>query len=324
MLLANRYAVRHAASVVINLAHTTGVSSFCIVLGGTVSTENHAFLTNQGFDSAIFLDHPLLRDYCPEYYIRAVTDLIQVHTPSLIVFPSHPHFYDISSHLAQNFRVPVLHGCDNIKSIREDQLFLERVVNNGTERDTLLVHLDVSPSAIVVLKSDTVHHFNSPKAAEILIHVVQPDLSRQSVKSDAAKIQKISLEKLGLEDAELILAGGGGVGTAEGWLLINKLAALLGAKVAGSRAAVNRGFIKEDQLIGISGKIVSPRLYIAVGISGSNEHLMGMKSSEIIVCINKDASAPIFKYAHLSIIADFYEFLPMLIDELTIRKTKSL
>ena len=115
----------------------------------------------------------------------------------------------------------------------------------------------------------------------------------------------------------MIVGGGAGVGTDDMFAVIQKLADVLGASVGGTRPAVDQGWILHDRQIGQTGKIVSPRLYIAAGISGASLHAMGIKDSEHIVALNTDANAPIVKLAHLSAVGDLNEVVPLLIEKIT-------
>ncbi|MFX1555705.1 MAG: electron transfer flavoprotein subunit alpha/FixB family protein, partial [Promethearchaeota archaeon] len=116
--------------------------------------------------------------------------------------------------------------------------------------------------------------------------------------------------------AEIIVAGGRGVGSKQGFKIVEELAKALGAELGGSRVTVELNWLDQDRQVGQTGKTVSPKLYVACGISGAIQHLVGMQNSEIIVAINKDLNAPIFSVAHYGIVGDLHEVIPALIEEL--------
>ena len=126
---------------------------------------------------------------------------------------------------------------------------------------------------------------------------------------------------MNLEDAKFIVAGGRGVGSQEKFRIIEELAEVLDAELGGSRITVELNWLEPDRQIGQTGKTVSPKLYIACGISGAIQHIVGMQNSDIIVAINKDPNAPIFNWAHYGIVGDLHEIIPVLIEE--IKKIKS-
>ncbi|MBQ3640759.1 electron transfer flavoprotein subunit alpha/FixB family protein, partial [bacterium] len=143
------------------------------------------------------------------------------------------------------------------------------------------------------------------------------NINSDNIKRSVEIIDIIKKEKSSddINNADIIVAGGKGACSEKGFNLIKELAVKLKASVAGSREAYEKGFISKEQQVGQTGKTVAPKLYIAVGISGANQHLVGIKNSEKIIAINNDKNAPIFENADIGIVGDLYEILEKLIKQ---------
>jgi electron transfer flavoprotein alpha subunit len=159
---------------------------------------------------------------------------------------------------------------------------------------------------------------NSPDwSREPKIERVEINLTPESIRTKILDIVKeVSSETIKVEEARIIVSGGRGLGSPENLKMIEDLAQVLGAAVGGSRAIVDAGWLPHHQQIGQTGKTVAPRLYVAIGISGAIQHLVGMQTSDIIVAVNKDPEAPIFKVATFGIVGDLFQLVPAITESL--------
>jgi electron transfer flavoprotein alpha subunit len=179
---------------------------------------------------------------------------------------------------------------------------------------TILENIEVEGTAIVTVRNGS---FSKPEAASNAgVTEKKVEISANAIKAKIVDTVKEISESVNLEEAQVIVSGGRGMGNAENFKLVEELARVLGGVVGATRPAIEDGWISRAHQVGQSGKIVAPKLYIACGISGATQHTSGMSGSNYIVAINKDEDAPIFEIANVSIVGNATEILPIMIEEM--------
>ncbi len=247
---------------------------------------------------------------CDDEAVALLEVLIREKSPDAVLFSATQAGKDYAPRLAQRLGG----GCvtDAVAlSAGGDALLATRPAYGGTIYERLQV---TGPVKFATVRSGC---FARPEAGEpAAIETVNLSIPDGAVKARVVETVTEITEAVDLEGAEVIVAGGQGMGSAEGFRLVEELAALLGGVVGASRPAIEAGWVSRAHQVGQSGKTVSPRLYIACGISGSMQHLSGAMGSKFIVAINKDESAPIFSVADVGIVGDALEIIPALMDEI--------
>ncbi|MBX4262334.1 electron transfer flavoprotein subunit alpha/FixB family protein [Clostridium estertheticum] len=198
----------------------------------------------------------------------------------------------------------------------DDKVIYTRPAYGGT----ILEHIEVEGTAVVIVRNGT---FSKPEAASnASVTEKKVEIPASVVKTKIVDTVIDNCESVNLEEAQVIVSGGRGMGNAENFKLVEELAGVLGGVVGATRPAIEDGWICRTHQVGQSGKIVAPKLYIACGISGATQHTSGMTGAKYIVAINKDEEAPIFEIADISIIGNVNEILPVLIEEMKKVKAK--
>ncbi|MBU3160907.1 electron transfer flavoprotein subunit alpha/FixB family protein [Clostridium frigoris] len=185
---------------------------------------------------------------------------------------------------------------------------------------TILEHIEVDGTAVVIVRNGT---FLKPEVGSNAgVTENKVEIPPSAIKAKIVDTVKDSCETVNLEEAQVIVSGGRGMGNVENFKLVEELARVLGGEVGATRPAIEDGWICRTHQVGQSGKIVAPKLYIACGLSGATQHTSGMTGAKYIVAINKDEEAPIFEIADISIIGNVNEILPVMIEEMKKIKAK--
>jgi electron transfer flavoprotein alpha subunit/NAD-dependent dihydropyrimidine dehydrogenase PreA subunit len=300
------------------LADILDVNLSLIVLGDKFDNKLEEFGAF-GADEIIYIKSPILKDYFSDLYVNSLSELINKDKPEIILIGATPTGRDFAPRVAKRLNAGLTADCTGL-DIEEDtrNIMQTRPTFGGNIMATIR-----TPTSRPQLATVRPGIFKAVKGEKRKIKIKKIDYDfkeKDSVHKIIKVIDKVK-SKINLEDAKIIVAGGRGVGSKEGFKLISELADIMGAEIGGSRVTVELNWLDQDQQIGQTGKTVAPQLYIACGISGAIQHLVGMQNSEIIVAINKDPSAPIFGIAHYGIVGDLHTIIPLLIEE--IKKVKS-
>jgi electron transfer flavoprotein alpha subunit len=291
------------------LAQKLGVELSAVLFGAT--KESAEELIKYGADRVYLAQDPGLEKFNDEPYARLLTSLINTHKPEIVLAGATPVGRSFFPRVAAALRAGLTADCTAFEIEPETRNLLQtRPAFGGNIMATIITPsrrpqmATVRPRVMKKLEPDP------SRKGEIIF--IKPD-SIPSRTKVIDSIKEVSELTVNLQEADVIVAGGRGLGDPKGFKLLEELASLLGGAVGASRAAVDAGWISYSHQIGQTGKTVCPKLYIACGISGAVQHLVGMQSSDIIVAINKNPEAPIFNVANYGIVGDVYEIVPLLI-----------
>lgn len=284
-----------------------------VVLGGAAG-QVPADLAAAAVAEVLVAEHPALEPYTPDAFVMALQGLIEREQPQVVAFPHTYQTRDFAPMLAARMRRALVTDVTAVKGAGASATF-SRPMFQG--KLTAEVRPQGAPPHLVsfqigAFRADAVQKGSSP--APVTAVAVDIDVSRIRQKPEAPfQEAKAAVD---LSQAERIVAVGRGIKSQENLALAERLAKALGAEVAASRPICDNGWLPMERQIGSSGQTVAPKLYIALGISGAIQHLVGMKGSRTIVAINKDADAPIFEVADYGIVGDLFEITPALAAEL--------
>ncbi len=282
-----------------------------VLIGHDIAATLGAALGPLGADRVRALQHPSLAPYSGEAYARLLAAEAALAKPDLVLFPASAMGKDLAPRVAAVLGVGLASDCTALEAGAGGSGFAAtRPVYAGKAQ--LKVGFAASP-AMASLRPNV---FTAPSAQPGRSAVVEAVTSDPGALRDAVQSLVLAASaKVDLTEADIVVTGGRGMKGPEHWGLIEGLAAALGAATGASRAVVDAGWRPHAEQVGQTGKTVSPSLYIACGVSGAIQHLAGMSSSRVIVAINKDPDAPIFKVADYGIVGDAFEVLPRLTEE---------
>ena len=295
------------------LADILKVNLTLVILGANFDNQLDEF-SYYGVDEIIYVKSKILKDYYSDLYVKVLTELISKNKPEIILIGATPTGRDFAPRVAKRLNAGLTADCTGLDIDAETRNLLQtRPTFGGNIMATIR-----TPRSRPQMATVRPGIFKTPEKVkkEIKIRKIDYDFKEKDSVSKIVKIITKEKAEVNLEEAEIIVSGGRGVGSKENFKIIEELANVLNAEVGGSRVAVELDWIDNNHQVGQTGKTVSPRLYIACGISGAIQHIVGMQNSDIIVAINKDENAPIFKTAHYGIVGDLHKVIPSLIKEI--------
>ena len=289
-------------------------------IGGQVATAlvgaNVSPLTQElfafGADRVYLVENEKLKEFHANMYLRILQEIAQKAEAKIILVPTETMGLDIGARLAFRLEAGLVTDCTDFE-IQNGKILFIKPVYGGKALAKIKVD---APISLVTVRSRAQEPIlaDSNKKGELTI-VALEDLA---IPPETRLIEKIEEkeEEIPLEDAKIIISGGRGIAGMEAFEQLRKMAKILGGAVGASRAAVDAGWAPPSLQVGQTGKIVSPELYFAIALSGSSQHVAGMSGSKMVVAINRDPEAPVFRIANLGIVEDYRNVLPTLIDEL--------
>ena len=298
------------------LADKLGVQLAGVVLGGPGMGTREAVQDCYAFgaDVAYLVESPLLADYRNEPYTRCMTELVNKFQPEILLLGATTLGRDLAGSVATTLATGLTADCTGLEVDTDGSLASTRPTFGGSllctiytlnfrpQMSTVRPRVFSLPQRLIGKSGPVIEYDFGMLENDVVTKILQFIPDRDSNKSNLAY-------------ADVVVAGGLGLGSAENYQLVRDLANALGAEWGGSRPLVQRGWIPADRQIGQTGKTIRPKLYIAAGISGAIQHRVGVEGADLILAINTDKNAPIMDFAHLAVITDAVRFLPALAKE---------
>ncbi|MGD9899429.1 MAG: electron transfer flavoprotein subunit alpha/FixB family protein [Calditrichaceae bacterium] len=291
----------------VTLAKKLGQPFEVAVIGSDVKGLEEQ-LGKYGAEKVVFYKSDNLASYSADGYAKILAEAVENQGADVLLMGATATGKDLAPRVAARLNAAMATDSTQVE-VDGDNLKIIRPMYAGKVRATIKL---TSKYKVVTVRPNVYSATENPATAQVE--------TKEAATTDFKTVVKEMISgakgKLDVTEADIIVSGGRGMKGPENWHLIEELASLLGAANGASRAAVDAGWRPHDEQVGQTGKTVSPSLYFAVGISGAIQHLAGMSSSKYIVAINKDPDAPIFKLADYGIVADLFDVVPRMIEEL--------
>ena len=293
-------------------------------LSGAVIGKGIAALADQlsGYqlDEVLSIEHDLLAEYTPDAFSIALRQTIESARPDLVLLPHTYQVRDFAPKLAASMQRGMIGDCIGYRDENGKLIFVRQMFQGRTAADVVFTGAPpwIASFQAGAFRADLAVKHASGKAP---VKSVSVELKPEQIRTRPLELFREAKQAVDLTQAPILVSVGRGIKAPENIPMAEKLAKLMGGEVSASRPICDEGWLPMDRQIGSSGQTVMPKLYLALGISGAIQHVVGMKGARTIAAINKDQNAPIFEVADYGIVGDLFEIVPAMIEEL--EKTKS-
>jgi electron transfer flavoprotein alpha subunit/NAD-dependent dihydropyrimidine dehydrogenase PreA subunit len=303
------------------LATTLGEPVYAVVIGTGLANAAEE-LVKRGADKVIVYDHPSLATYRDDPYSQILTEVTKELKPSIFLIGATSIGRTLGPRVAAKLKTGLTADCTSLDIDPEMKVLLQtRPAYGGNIMATIYTQNSRPQMATVRYKVMTEAKIDPTHKGEIVKKQVDPTKLQDRVRILGFEAAK---EQVSIVDADIVVSGGKGLGEPKGFELIKQLADALGGAVGASRPTVDEGWIEYRHQVGLSGRTVRPKLYLACGISGAVQHQAGMKTSDVIIAINKDREAPICRISTLAAVGDLYEVVPRLVEKIKEQRTRGI
>ncbi len=302
-----------------------------VVLGSDIKAEAKKLIA-YGADHIYIIEDEELKDYRTSTYTKVITDLINSYKPEIVLLGATHNGRDLGPRLSARLKTGLTADCTKLEIDQEEGILLQTRPAFGGNLMATIICPDHRPQMSTVrpgvMNMVELDEKRTGDVQEVTVNLgdnvdlnvkrkifnVTPNISQMDVFTRIKEIVKEAKASVNLEDADIIVSGGRGVGNPEGFNIIKSLASALNGEVGASRAVVDEGWIDQDHQVGQTGKTVKPKLYIACGISGAIQHRAGMNGADYIIAINTDKDADIFGICDYGIVGDLHTIVPLMIE----------
>ena len=295
------------------LADDLGQELCAVLVGSGISglaQEAIAF----GADKVYVVDDPLLKDYQTDSYVLVMEKVVKQVMPQILLLGQTSIGRDLAPRLAFRLDTAASMGCVELAIDPESKLLLQTKPAYGGNAQAVFTCQSYPQIATVRTKAMSPLERDASRQGEVI--TIEAGLDPSAIRTKVIEKVPEEVEGIKLEEAEAVVSGGRGIGSAEGFKQLEELAKLLNGAIGATRPPCDNGWVPEGLQVGLTGKIIAPDLYIAVALSGSSQHMSGCSGSKNIVAINKDPEANIFKVAHLGVVGDWKKVIPAFADKL--------